>query len=109
MHCSAGVGRTGTLVALDSLLQQLADECQVSIFNTVCDLRHQRNFLVQSLKQYIFIYRALMEMAQYGDTEIQASQLKATVDKLRQRDNGKEKNRMEEEYDVSWHTQSFEN
>ncbi|XP_032671027.1 tyrosine-protein phosphatase 69D isoform X2 [Odontomachus brunneus] len=99
VHCSAGVGRTGTLVALDSLLQQLAEEGQVSIFNTVCDLRHQRNFLVQSLKQYIFIYRALMEMAQYGDTEIPASQLKGTVAKLRQRDNGKEKCRMEEEYD----------
>ncbi|XP_033338390.2 protein tyrosine phosphatase 69D isoform X1 [Megalopta genalis] len=99
VHCSAGVGRTGTLVALDSLLQQLAEEGQVSIFNTVCDLRHQRNFLVQSLKQYIFIYRALMEMAQYGDTEIPTSQLKATIAKLRQRDNGKEKCRMEEEYD----------
>lgn len=45
----AGVGRTGTLVALDSLMQQLQDENQVSIFNTVYDMRHQRNFLVQSL------------------------------------------------------------
>ncbi|XP_034937017.1 tyrosine-protein phosphatase 69D isoform X2 [Chelonus insularis] len=99
VHCSAGVGRSGTLVALDSLLQQLAEEGQVSIFNTVCDLRHQRNFLVQSLKQYIFIYRSLMEMATYGDTEIPIYQLKTQVEKLRQRDNGKEKFRMEEEYD----------
>ncbi|XP_074107914.1 protein tyrosine phosphatase 69D isoform X2 [Cotesia typhae] len=99
VHCSAGVGRTGTLVALDSLLQQLADEGQVSIFNTVCDLRHQRNFLVQSLKQYIFIYRSLMEMATYGDTEVPLGQLKATVEKLRQRENGKDKTRLEEEYE----------
>ncbi|XP_014226420.1 tyrosine-protein phosphatase 69D [Trichogramma pretiosum] len=99
VHCSAGVGRTGTLVALDSLMQQLADEGQVSIFNTVCDLRHQRNFLVQSMKQYIFIYRALMELGQYGDTELAATSLKGAVDKLRQRENGKEKCRMEEEYD----------
>ena len=49
IHCSAGVGRTGTLVALDSLIQQLNDENQVSIFNTICDMRHQRNYLVQSL------------------------------------------------------------
>lgn len=52
VHCSAGVGRTGTLVALDCLLQQLKDEGQAAIFNTICDLRHQRNFLVQSLVNY---------------------------------------------------------
>lgn len=46
---SAGVGRTGTLVALDSLVMELDEEGHASIFNFICDLRHQRNFLVQSL------------------------------------------------------------
>ena len=46
---SAGVGRTGTLVALDSLVMELDEEGHASIFNVICDLRHQRNFLVQSL------------------------------------------------------------
>lgn len=85
VHCSAGVGRTGTLVALDSLLQQLEEENQVSIFNTVCDLRHQRNFLVQSLKQYIFLYRALTEAAVFGSTEIPAKSLSLVVEQMKQK------------------------
>lgn len=55
IHCSAGVGRTGTLVALDSMIQQLNEEGQVTIFNTVCDMRHQRNYLVQSLVSTILV------------------------------------------------------
>lgn len=76
VHCSAGVGRTGTLVALDSLVMELDDEQQASVYNLICDLRHQRNFLVQSLKQYVFIHRALMEYAQFGSTEQTPQQLR---------------------------------
>lgn len=36
-------------MALDSLVMELDEEGQASIFNLICDLRHQRNFLVQSL------------------------------------------------------------
>lgn len=99
VHCSAGVGRTGTLVALDCLLQQLKEEGQVSIFNTICDLRHQRNFLVQSLKQYIFIYRALMEVAQYGDQEIKADELKSVVEKARKYEMNDSKCKLEEQFE----------
>lgn len=51
-------------------------------------------------KQYIFVYRALQEVAQFGITEVRASKLKATLDKLRQVENGKEKSKMEEEFEV---------
>ncbi|XP_055611182.1 tyrosine-protein phosphatase 69D-like [Uranotaenia lowii] len=84
VHCSAGAGRTGIFVALDTLSQQLNEEGQVSIFNTICDMRYQRNFLVQSLKQYIFLYRALTELAYFGDTEIDKISLAATVESLKQ-------------------------
>ena len=49
VHCSAGVGRSGTLIAIDSLIQQLEEEKEVKIFQLVCDLRHYRNYLVQSV------------------------------------------------------------
>ncbi|GBP95932.1 Tyrosine-protein phosphatase 69D [Eumeta japonica] len=100
VHCSAGVDRTGTLVALDSLLQQLEEEDQVSIFNTVCDLRHQRNFLVQSLKQYIFLYRALLDTAHLGNTEINAIGLSNTIELLKIKpDDGREKCKLEIEFE----------
>ena len=81
IHCSAGVGRTGTLVAIDHLIQQVEEEGCISVFNTVCDLRHQRNFLVQSLRQYIFVYRTLMEWVQFGNTECSVADFQVIVTK----------------------------
>ncbi|CRK98538.1 CLUMA_CG011889, isoform A [Clunio marinus] len=99
IHCSAGVGRTGTLVALDSLKQQLNEENQVAIFNTICDMRHQRNYLVQSLKQYIFLYRALLDVAQFDDTELRYKGLAASVEALKQRtSDSKEQSKLEIQY-----------
>jgi len=77
VHCSAGVGRSGTLIAIDTLSQAMDEEGAVNIFQTVSDLRHQRNYLVQSVKQYQFVYRAIMEWSQFGDTERDGSQIKA--------------------------------
>merc|ERR1712158_110522 len=76
VHCSAGVGRSGTLIAIDTLSQAMDEEGAVNIFQTVSDLRHQRNYLVQSVKQYQFVYRAIMEFAQFGDTEMDAAKIK---------------------------------
>lgn len=69
VHCSAGVGRTGTFVAIDCLLPEVQTGDFVNVWECVAHLRYQRNFLVQSLKQYIFVYRAVMEYSQFGDTE----------------------------------------
>ncbi|XP_063390066.1 tyrosine-protein phosphatase 69D [Cydia fagiglandana] len=99
VHCSAGVGRTGTLVALDCLLEQLRTTRRAAVFTTVAELRRQRNFLVQSLKQYIFVYRALVEYAHYGDTEIPASRLKSSIDRLRNTAEGADKCLMEHEFE----------
>ena len=45
---SAGVGRTGTFIATDRLLQQMRDQTTVDIFGTVYDMRKNRVFMVQT-------------------------------------------------------------
>ena len=65
VHCSAGVGRSGTLIAIDSLMEQLKEEGQISIYKTVCELRHQRNYLVQSVVR-IMMNTYLVQMINFS-------------------------------------------
>lgn len=61
VHCSAGVGRTGTFIALDILLQSIRNGCKINIFTTVLQLRKQRMNMVQTLSQYEYLYRVVIE------------------------------------------------
>ena len=45
---SAGVGRTGTFVTLDVMLQRISLEDSVDVFGFVRQMRYQRNFMVQT-------------------------------------------------------------
>ncbi|XP_069678301.1 receptor-type tyrosine-protein phosphatase H-like isoform X2 [Periplaneta americana] len=61
VHCSAGVGRTGTLIAVDILLQHICENKKVDIFGTVFKLRKQRMNMVQTEGQYAYIYRCIKD------------------------------------------------
>ncbi|CAI8010985.1 Receptor-type tyrosine-protein phosphatase mu [Geodia barretti] len=74
VHCSAGVGRTGTLITIDCVLEQLQEEEKVvDIAGVIIHLRTQRMKMVQSLEQYMFIHDAILEAVTCGDTQIDAS------------------------------------
>ncbi|XP_052804107.1 receptor-type tyrosine-protein phosphatase alpha-like [Mya arenaria] len=62
IHCSAGIGRTGTFIALDYLHDQGKTEGSVNIPRAVDALREQRISLVQTKEQYLYLHEALAEL-----------------------------------------------
>ncbi|XP_036431713.1 receptor-type tyrosine-protein phosphatase eta-like isoform X10 [Colossoma macropomum] len=62
VHCSAGVGRTGTFIALDHLIFQIERESMVDIFGIVYDMRMHRPLMVQTEDQYVFLNQCAVDI-----------------------------------------------
>ncbi|XP_066964952.1 tyrosine-protein phosphatase 10D-like isoform X2 [Macrobrachium rosenbergii] len=59
VHCSAGVGRTGTFIALCNLQEEMKVKNTVDVFQAVYRMRQNRKNMVQTLAQYGFIYKCV--------------------------------------------------
>uniref|UniRef100_A0A665TBP3 protein-tyrosine-phosphatase n=1 Tax=Echeneis naucrates TaxID=173247 RepID=A0A665TBP3_ECHNA len=62
VHCSAGVGRTGTFIALDRVLQQLDSKGTIDLYGCVFDLRLHRQHMVQTECQYSFLHQCVRDV-----------------------------------------------
>lgn len=78
IHCSAGVGRSGTFIALEYLLAQVdsgaildAKDGDDMIYDVVNRLREQRMLMVQMEGQYQFLYEVIRD--QLKERQLQAS------------------------------------
>ncbi|KAM9460771.1 receptor-type tyrosine-protein phosphatase C [Clarias gariepinus] len=86
IHCSAGVGRTGTYIGIDAMIESLEAEGRVDIYGYVVKLRRQRCLMVQVEAQYVLIHTALIEYSQFGETEMPLSNFHSEVNILRQKE-----------------------
>lgn len=98
---SAGVGRTGCFIVIDAMLERMKHEKSVDIYGHVTCMRAQRNYMVQTEDQYIFVHEALLEAAVCGNTEVPARNLYAHIQKLTQVPAGEAVTAMELEFKVS--------
>ncbi|XP_072540059.1 protein tyrosine phosphatase receptor type Fa isoform X8 [Salminus brasiliensis] len=98
VHCSAGVGRTGCFIVIDAMLERMKHEKSVDIYGHVTCMRAQRNYMVQTEDQYVFIHEALLEAATCGHTEVPARSLYTHIQKLTQVPTGETVTAMELEF-----------
>nr|KAF6434290.1 protein tyrosine phosphatase receptor type D [Molossus molossus] len=98
VHCSAGVGRTGCFIVIDAMLERIKHEKTVDIYGHATLMRAQRNYMVQTEDQYIFIHDALLEAVTCGNTEVPARNLYAYIQKLAQIETGENVTGMELEF-----------
>ena len=66
VHCSAGVGRSGTFCTIDYCIDELHDVNKTNVQGAMRKLRHQRAFSIQTDEQYEFCYRTVLEYARHG-------------------------------------------
>ncbi|XP_051241210.1 protein tyrosine phosphatase receptor type Db isoform X19 [Dicentrarchus labrax] len=98
VHCSAGVGRTGCFIVIDAMVERIKHEKTIDIYGHVTLMRSQRNYMVQTEDQYIFIHDALLEAVTCGNTEVPARNLYSYIQRLTQIEPGENVTGMELEF-----------
>jgi len=88
VHCSAGVGRTGTFIGLDRYLDSaVALDDSLSVLDVVRNMRASRNYMVQAQAQFIYLYEAaregLQKLQEKIDRELQMYDLAKQVEEAK--------------------------
>lgn len=81
VHCSAGIGRTGAYILIDSMLEMANNEKKIDVVAHLCRMRLQRINMVE-LSQYVFVYQVLVEALSHQCTDIRCSDFANYLDKL---------------------------
>ncbi|XP_052791726.1 receptor-type tyrosine-protein phosphatase epsilon-like [Mya arenaria] len=100
VHCSAGVGRTGTFIALDNLIHQAKAEKCVRPLQMVQTLRRQRVNMVQTKEQYVYLHEAVAEALLFGTHHVDSKEFESFYMHMVNKETGSPKTRVEEQFDL---------
>ncbi|KAL8625683.1 hypothetical protein ACOMHN_043958 [Nucella lapillus] len=100
VHCSAGVGRTGTYISIDTQLERARAEGIIDVHNFVQLMRTQRVNMVQSFEQYVFVYDSLLEALICGDTTVSSHAFPEVYNDLCLYDSDIGKTKLEEQFEI---------
>ena len=82
VHCSAGIGRTGTFIVIDMIIDQIKRqgfECEIDIQRTIQMVRSQRSGMVQTEAQYKFVYMAVQHYIDTVRIAMEAKQVRKSL------------------------------
>ncbi|XP_021348740.1 receptor-type tyrosine-protein phosphatase kappa-like isoform X2 [Mizuhopecten yessoensis] len=100
VHCSAGIGRTGTFIGLDALLTHWKKTEQIDIPGYLRTMRKGRMDMVQTYKQYIALHELLVEGFSLQDTLISRTNFRGNLSKLCPKDKPANQTKMFQEFEV---------
>ncbi|XP_053391957.1 receptor-type tyrosine-protein phosphatase alpha-like [Mercenaria mercenaria] len=86
VHCSAGVGRTGTFLATDILFDQGENMGFVDVYQCVINLREQRVNLVQTHEQYIYLHKLMLEVFSLPSKPFSLDEFMTSYQQLQEKD-----------------------
>ncbi|XP_052097093.1 receptor-type tyrosine-protein phosphatase S-like [Mytilus californianus] len=98
IHCSAGIGRTGTFIALDYIVNEANDLKYIDVFKCVETLRRQRVNMVQTARQYVFLHEAILEAVMCPNSGIPSKDFPDLYKELMVHDSSRNKTKLQVEY-----------
>ncbi|KAI6227563.1 Receptor-type tyrosine-protein phosphatase S [Aphelenchoides fujianensis] len=73
VHCSAGIGRTGTVMAAEMGIQALIANRPLDMIALVRTLRQKRMHCIQTDLQFVFLYKVLLSFIETRDPDPETS------------------------------------
>ena len=98
VHCSAGIGRTGTFILIDAMMHLAERKNKIDVYSYFEIIRQDRMKMIQTAEQYIFVYNAIYESLCCGNTSVKTENFQAVLTNMLTSKSNDGKSAMEEEF-----------